>query len=55
MSRVRATECDEAFSHTRPDGTSCFTAFDQAGIDDWTRRAENIRKYTVFYKKINKK
>lgn len=39
---VRATECDELFSHTRLDGTSCFTAFDQAGIDDWTRRAENL-------------
>ncbi|MEI3323049.1 MAG: hypothetical protein V8R92_09060 [Eubacterium sp.] len=49
MSRVRTTECDELFSHTRPDGTSYFTAFNQAGIDDWTRRTENIRKYTVFY------
>ena len=42
LSRVRITECDELFSYTRPDGTSYFTAFNQAVIDDWTRRAENL-------------
>ena len=42
LSRVRTTECDELFSYTRPDGTSYFTAFNQAVIDDWTRRAENL-------------
>lgn len=41
LSRARTTECDELFSYTRPDGTSYFIAFNQAGIDDWTRRAEN--------------
>lgn len=29
---VRAKELVKLFSHTRPDGTSCFTAFSEAGI-----------------------
>lgn len=39
---VRAIECGELYSHTRPNGTSCFTAFDEAGIDDWKNRGENL-------------
>lgn len=29
---VRAVEIAESFSHTRPDGTSCFTALEDAGV-----------------------
>ena len=29
---VRAKECDESFSHDRPNGTSCFTALKEAGV-----------------------
>lgn len=39
--QVRARELDEKFSHTRPDGTSCFTAFDEFGVRYMTC-AENI-------------
>ncbi len=36
VSRVRAIEITQVFSHTRPDGSSCFTAFDEAGICYWS-------------------
>lgn len=29
--KIRAKECATSFSHTRPDGSSCFTALDEAG------------------------
>ncbi|MGN0674137.1 MAG: CAP domain-containing protein, partial [Oscillospiraceae bacterium] len=32
VAALRAREIAESFSHTRPDGTSCFTAFNDAGI-----------------------
>lgn len=45
VAMVRAEEITEVFDHTRPDGTSAFTAFDEGGFvlgtNSW-RRAENI-------------
>ncbi|MBQ1412018.1 MAG: hypothetical protein IIY93_02375 [Clostridia bacterium] len=38
---VRARELPSLFSHTRPDGTSCFTAISQAGIS-YRTAGENI-------------
>ena len=38
---VRAEELTEYFSHTRPDGSSCFTALDQAGVP-YSYAGENI-------------
>lgn len=41
--QIRAYEIIVNFSHTRPDGTSCFTALDEVGIvSSKVRRAENI-------------
>lgn len=40
---IRATEIDYVFSHTRPDGTSCFTALDEADIN-YRGAGENIAK-----------
>ena len=37
----RATELLTAYSHTRPDGRSCFTALDDYGVNYWTC-GENI-------------
>lgn len=39
--QVRAEELQELFDHTRPDGSSCFTALDEAGVRYWTA-GENI-------------
>ena len=39
--QVRAEELVELYDHTRPDGSSCFTALDQAGGSYWTA-GENI-------------
>lgn len=41
---TRAEEIVSKFAHTRPDGTSCFTAFDEAGIDDSIKAGENIAR-----------
>ena len=38
---VRANELITKFDHTRPDGTKCFTAFDEAGTS-YSTAAENI-------------
>ena len=38
---VRAREIQSAFSHTRPNGSSCFTAIKEAGIS-YTTAGENI-------------
>ena len=38
---ARARECVISFSHTRPDGSSCFTAFTENGVS-YIRAAENI-------------
>lgn len=38
---IRALELIESFSHTRPDGTSCFTVFDEVGIS-YSAAGENI-------------
>lgn len=39
--KVRAGETVQSFSHTRPNGTSCFTAFDEAGVS-YSGAGENI-------------
>lgn len=39
--QLRADETVTLFSHTRPDGTSCFTAFDQNGVS-YRTAGENI-------------
>lgn len=39
--RIRAQELEEKFSHTRPDGSSCFTIFEQYRIS-YRTCAENI-------------
>ncbi|MBD5141899.1 MAG: hypothetical protein HDT25_10910 [Ruminococcus sp.] len=41
IAAIRAKEIAEEFSHTRPNGTSCFTAFDEAGYK-YMMSAENI-------------
>mgnify|MGYP002855824101 CR=1 FL=1 len=38
---VRAKELEELFSHTRPDGSSCFTVFEEFNIN-YRTCAENI-------------
>ncbi|MEA4815721.1 MAG: CAP domain-containing protein [Lachnospiraceae bacterium] len=38
---IRAKEMVQLFSHTRPDGTSCFTALDEAGAS-YSGAGENI-------------
>lgn len=38
---IRAGEIVEQFSHTRPDGTNCFTVFQQNGIN-YRAAGENI-------------
>lgn len=39
--QVRASEIITSFSHTRPNGTSCFTALDEQGVR-YTASGENI-------------
>lgn len=39
--QVRAKEIQSSFSHTRPDGRSCFTALDEAGVS-YRGAGENI-------------
>lgn len=39
--QVRADECAEVYSHTRPDGSSCFTVLDDYGIT-YSCAGENI-------------
>lgn len=39
--QVRTSEINKSFSHTRPDGTSCFTALEQAGVS-YRGAGENI-------------
>ncbi len=41
VASLRAQETTTLFSHTRPNGTSCFTAIDEAGIS-YTYAGENI-------------
>ena len=38
---IRTEEIKELFSHTRPDGTDCFTVFDEVGLSYWSA-GENI-------------
>ncbi len=39
--KVRAGEITQSFSHTRPNGSSCFTAFNEAGVG-YSGAGENI-------------
>lgn len=41
MANARAAELVQAFSHTRPNGSSCFTVFEEYGVAYWTV-GENI-------------
>lgn len=41
VAMVRAEEISKYFSHTRPNGTACWTAYEEAGFPD-AREAENI-------------
>ena len=41
VAKVRAQEVKKSFSHVRPNGTSCFTAYDEAGFPE-SYEAENI-------------
>lgn len=41
VAELRAEECIQSFSHTRPNGTSCFTAFKELGVS-YKRAGENI-------------
>ena len=41
--QVRAREVNSVFSHTRPDGRSCFTALQEAGVS-YRSAGENIAK-----------
>ncbi len=47
---VRARECGQSFSHTRPDGQSCMTAI--TARDGWTMAAENIAAGSFTPKKV---
>lgn len=40
--QIRAQELVEKYSHTRPDGTSCNTVFEEVGITDYSSEGENI-------------
>ncbi len=41
--KLRAKECDSYFSHTRPDGTVCFTVFEELGVEEfYSALGENI-------------
>ena len=39
---IRASEIVESFSHTRPNGTECFTVFEEAGVEITYPAGENI-------------
>ena len=41
MAQVRAGEIVNYFSHTRPNGSSCFSLYDEAGLD-YRAAGENI-------------
>ena len=41
---IRAKELVSKYSHTRPDGTSCFTVFKEVGIDSYRAVGENIAR-----------
>lgn len=40
--QIRAEEIVERFSHTRPDGSSCYTALEEIGAGDYSNAGENI-------------
>lgn len=42
IAAIRAKELAKKFSHDRPDGRDCFTAFDEAGYTNYMAVAENI-------------
>ena len=42
LADIRAQELTESFSHTRPDGKSCFSIFSDYNVNDWSTIGENI-------------
>ena len=40
--RIRAEELPELFSHTRPDGSACYTVLEEVGIESYRWVGENI-------------
>lgn len=40
--QVRAKELTSSYSHSRPDGSDCFTVFDECGVNGYWRAGENI-------------
>ncbi len=42
LADIRAQELTESFSHTRPDGRSCFSIFSDYNVNDWSTIGENI-------------
>lgn len=40
--RIRAEELPELFSHTRPDGSTCYTVLEEVGIESYRWVGENI-------------
>lgn len=46
-SRIRSKELETKFSHTRPDGRSCFTVYPEVGIDYYSFAGENIAQNWV--------
>lgn len=46
---VRAYECSLSWSHTRPDGTECFTALTDYGYSGYSMAAENLLSCTKGY------
>ena len=53
VARVRAKETVTLFEHSRPDGRSCFTALDDAGIDYWTCGENIAMGYTTPQSVVN--
>jgi len=45
---IRAQEISVSFSHTRPNGTGCFTVLDEKGVT-YSAAGENIAKGTTGY------
>lgn len=49
ITSVRAYESSMSFSHTRPDGTSCFTVLDEYGYSGYSAAGENLLQCSVGY------
>lgn len=51
VAQFRAKECSEKFSHTRPDGSVCFSVY-PTKEDGFTARGENIAKWQKTYDEV---